>query len=336
MCERIAMAKHLYVIGNGFDLHHKISCGFKDYAEWLKKNHSDLYYEIENRYEIQDEELWSNFEHLLGELDVRANAEQIASDRHPSYQQLANSTDKEYDDWVEWYRLSSDEARDEFEDLFENVRDTFRDWVEQLENPDVSCKIPMDTNDSMFLTFNYTDTLETLYCVPEKRILYIHGKADRGDRLILGHGLTEGDIRDRNAIQVPPEYDTPEKMEEFFKSQGDLVQDETFDEVCKQLAGMQKPVGELLRKLLLWLAPMKDIEHIHIYGLSFSDIDMPYIEEIASQVDLTTVQWEATYFKPTDREKYQESLCALGVPEKNITMTTLKKIRMYGCCKLLF
>lgn len=117
---------------------------------------------------------------------------------------------------MKWYRLSSDEARDEFEDLFENVRDTFREWVEQLENPDVSCKIPMDTNDSMFLTFNYTDTLETLYCVPEKSILYIHGKADRGERLILGHGLTEGDIRDSNAIQVPPEYDTPEKMEEFF------------------------------------------------------------------------------------------------------------------------
>lgn len=114
------------------------------------------------------------------------------------------------------------------------------------------------------------------------------------------------------------------------------MQDETFDEVCKQLAGMQKPVGELLCRLRLWIESLKDVEHIHIYGLSFSDIDMPYIEAIASQVDLKTVQWETTYFKPTDREKYQESLRALGVPEKNITMTTLKKIRMYGCCKLLF
>ncbi len=115
----IVSMKHLYIIGNGFDRHHKIECGFDNYAEWLEKTNSDIYYKVENAYGILNEELWRDFEHLLGKLDVQEHAERIAYERYPTQKQLEKSTDKEFENLKSWYELSPEEAREEFEDLYE-------------------------------------------------------------------------------------------------------------------------------------------------------------------------------------------------------------------------
>ena len=78
---------HLYIIGNGFDRHYKMECGFDNYAEWLKMANPDIYYKVENAYGIYNDELWCDFEHLLGKLDVQEHAERIAYDRYPTQKQ---------------------------------------------------------------------------------------------------------------------------------------------------------------------------------------------------------------------------------------------------------
>lgn len=40
----------------------------------------------------------------------------------------------------------------------------------------------------LYLSFNYTDTLEHVYGIPRDQILYIHGKAGENSNLIVGHG----------------------------------------------------------------------------------------------------------------------------------------------------
>ena len=40
-------AKHLYIIGNGFDLHHHIPSNYSDFKEWLKENDIDTLCKIE-------------------------------------------------------------------------------------------------------------------------------------------------------------------------------------------------------------------------------------------------------------------------------------------------
>ena len=37
------MASKLYIIGNGFDMHHGIKSGYSNYRKWLEENDSDLY-----------------------------------------------------------------------------------------------------------------------------------------------------------------------------------------------------------------------------------------------------------------------------------------------------
>lgn len=328
--------KHLYIIGNGFDLHHGIHSKYLDYAKWLEETYPDIYCQVENAYLIQDKELWKDFEHMLGELDVRYHADRITSDRYPSKKELEDSSDREFEDMKEWYRLSSDEARDEFEELFNNIRSSFREWVEQLNAPDEAKKLPIEKEGSIFLTFNYTDTLETLYRVPEEKIIYIHGKAMRGDELILGHGLMLKDIQDLNGLVPPEDFDTPEQIEEFYRNHGDVVIDETFDEVCNQLAQQAKPVVELKDRLLRYLSGITGIEHIHIFGFSFSDIDMLYIQVIATLVDLKSVRWEVSYFAKEERNEFIEALTKCGVPEEMITTVKLDDIKRYYGCKWLF
>jgi uncharacterized protein (DUF3820 family) len=44
--------------------------------------------------------------------------------------------------------------------------------------------------DALFLNFNYTTTLETLYGIDESKIFYIHGNLKKSwDNIILGHGI---------------------------------------------------------------------------------------------------------------------------------------------------
>mgnify|MGYP003399935755 CR=1 FL=1 len=328
--------KHLYIIGNGFDRHHKMECGFDNYAEWLKKTNPDIYYKVENAYGIQNEDLWCDFEHLLGMLDVQEHAERIAYDRYPTQKQLENSTDKEFDNLKRWYELSPDEAREEFEDLFEDIRSSFREWVEQLNAPNIACKIPIEKEGSFFVTFNYTDTPETLYRIAEENILYIHGKAKRGDELVLGHGLTLEEIRMRNTIEPPEDADTQEKIEAFYRNQGDVIIDETFDEVCGQLLRMQKPIPELIQRMRRRLSTIEEVEMIHIYGFSFSDIDLPYLGEIISMINLKTTHWEVSYYKPDEETKFRRILCEMGVPDSQVETKTLEAIKMYSGCKALF
>lgn len=327
---------HLYIIGNGFDRHHKMECGFDNYAEWLKKTNPDIYYKVENAYGIQNEDLWCDFEHLLGKLDVQEHAERIAYDRYPTQKQLENSTDKEFDNLKRWYELSPDEAREEFEDLFEDIRSSFREWVQQLDEPDITQQMPIYKKDSYFITFNYTDTLQTLYRIPIEQILYIHGNAKQGDDLILGHGLSQGEIEDRCITEPPAEADTQEKIEAFYRNQGDCIIDETLTEVCNQLANQAKPVGELLLKLERNLPLCEELHEIHIWGFSFSDIDMPYIDLIKSKVDSCNVLWEVSYFDDADEAKFRKILVDSGVPNDRIITTKLANIKRHFGSKSLF
>lgn len=64
--------KTLYVIGNGFDLHHDVKSAYKDYRIWLEKSHSELLREIDSVYpNSHDDSWWNQFEENLGYPQLR-------------------------------------------------------------------------------------------------------------------------------------------------------------------------------------------------------------------------------------------------------------------------
>lgn len=317
--------KYLYIIGNGFDKHHGIESGFGDYGIWLKKNHPDLFFQLSSIYGISEEKDWWNFEQILGELNISDQVAEIMENRRPDWKNLPDD-DRAFNNAKRDYEAAPEEAQYTFEELFNNIRYTFVEWVKQLNEPESSQMIHIKKQDSVFISFNYTNTLESLYKIASDFVIYIHGCAKRGDELVLGHGKTIKQIENEYLPQPPDDADTPELIEQFYANASDWVEEETYMEIIQRLAKQRKPMEYLIHKIYNIRHQIAEIEHIYIFGFSFSNIDMPYIKEIADIINRKRVLWKVSYYNPSDEIRFRDKLIHLGIPQKQIIMTTLESL----------
>lgn len=177
--------KILYVIGNGFDRHHKLltsySYFYQEYRELLD-GLSDYFPNNEDEYP------WHKFEENLGKYDSEV-----------LYSEFNN-----LDIGNEKFKLSmiyglEDEISEQTDNIVSTLQDAFSEWINSIEiYPEAIVERLNITSKSLFLSFNYTTTLEKIYNIPKNSILYIHGCAERYDDLIFGHGLD---------IDEEPEFD---------------------------------------------------------------------------------------------------------------------------------
>lgn len=42
--------KHLYIIGNGFDIHHKINSNYRSFRDWMNECYPSILEDVENVY----------------------------------------------------------------------------------------------------------------------------------------------------------------------------------------------------------------------------------------------------------------------------------------------
>ena len=61
--------KHLYIIGNGFDIFTGIKSSYADFKKWLQRKYPFIYENLCDTYEIEGE-WWNDFEINLGKLDI--------------------------------------------------------------------------------------------------------------------------------------------------------------------------------------------------------------------------------------------------------------------------
>lgn len=61
--------KHLYIIGNGFDLFTGLHTSYSDFKHWLEHKYIFVYENMKAAYNM-DGKWWNNFEVNLGELDI--------------------------------------------------------------------------------------------------------------------------------------------------------------------------------------------------------------------------------------------------------------------------
>ena len=161
--------KNLYIIGNGFDCHHGINSSYSAYRQWLEENEPELYERLREFYYVDDDEWWWQFEVNLGEIELATYIQYTASENQPD---LASDEFRDRD-----YYAGSYQAESEIGDLVNDIKDTFKAWINSLSRADGSKKIKLTRGDDHFINFNYTSTLQDLYGIPDSEILYIHGKA---------------------------------------------------------------------------------------------------------------------------------------------------------------
>ena len=165
--------KRLFIIGNGFDLYHGLKTRFNDFRDYLKNNDLDSYEFIMSLFE--EVCFFKSFEDYLvytNDIDYESKLEEAIS-----------SSEDDIDRASYWHDIQYN--ADIYTQQFHDFLKSFDEWVEAT-NLQPNKKIESFFNDNdKFLTFNYTETLQRIYNIPEKNVLHIHGKL--GTKKIFGH-----------------------------------------------------------------------------------------------------------------------------------------------------
>ncbi|WGT39278.1 AbiH family protein [Lysinibacillus sp. 1 U-2021] len=190
----------LVIVGNGFDIAHKLKTKYIDFIEyicvlekepiyiaqgWILEDSMSKEDQVKNElYEklkkyIPEEDLWYSLEESLGQLDY----EQLKEDNSEYF--IGYGDDNWKDSANHDYQFMINEELN----FTDEMTQQFTKWIETINTTvqPLSQIIPIIKRHNIYLNFNYTDTLESSYGISEYRIKYVHGKAKRGDKLILGH-----------------------------------------------------------------------------------------------------------------------------------------------------
>ena len=315
----MSVINHLYIIGNGFDKHHGINSGYYDYAEWLNCHNSLLLREIEEKYgywvtENGENDFWSKFEENLAEINIDEQARYIAQENYPDFSS---------DHFSREYHASQVEAQLQFENIVNGIKNTFKEWVMSL-NDAGDVYLPLEIHNSFFLTFNYTLTLERHYRIPNEKILHIHGSMIDSN-FVLGHGKSIKELENENRSDSEPPIDLdPEQLSKWYEEHFDQFYEQAYEAIVQQISRLQKDVNRIIHANKSNFLLFKDVPHIHVYGLSFSEIDMPYIRYINELSP--SAFWVISYYKEEEKVEFLKRIQDLNIEKKRYDLVKLKEL----------
>lgn len=275
--------KRLYLIGNGFDKHHEVNSGYEDFYKWLIKNHSCALPWLNRLYAMSETKLWNDFEVNLGKLPPAVITGDLL---YTPLLFLERNPKKEGDVFlsssIEFYDGTMSEVGRESGSMYSEVYEAFEKWIENLDPPRLDKKVAIDIQDAKFISFNYTHTLETLYGIPSEEILYIHGKAFTRDPLIFGHDKTN------------------KELTQAWKKENTDLEDDILENAAEELSYFYKDSQTIISKHEPFWAQLKGVKEIHVWGLSLSEIDLPYLRHLIKILRDLDVQWEFSWYTNKD------------------------------------
>ena len=267
-----------------------MSTGYGDFRQWLIENYRfDVIQELQSAYHsIKDNEylLWSEFEKALGEYDLNVVINWCWENLYLTEDSLGN-------------QLFNNSFIDT--QLPDIIDEAFTKWIRSIQIPSQK-NYDSITKDALYLTFNYTDTLEQLYNIPESQILHIHGRASKGEKLVVGH----------NHYINPSDY------------WDDAIDIRENNERMQRLADMNnlcKPVFEIIERYECFFKGLSGITDINVIGHSCDEIDYPYYRKIIESVS-RDVKWHFNPFEDNKDKDIRSMKCLIkeiGINPNNTT-----------------
>jgi hypothetical protein len=252
----------LYIVGNGFDLHHGIASTYRHFAAWLAQADHRIFRLIEE-YFSADEDFWADFEQRLAEFDA---------DQAVDYAMQFHSEERHGHFQYECEQIATG--------LSTGLRGRFAEWIRGLHIParsEIAQPIAIDPG-ALFLSFNYTPTLEQVYGIPRSQVLHIHGHGgDPTETLVLGHGWERAPEDKLHFEPAGPDDDW-------------RIRD-GMDHLDGYFAETFKPTIELIERHKAFFESLSHVRDIFILGHGLAEVDEPYISEIMDRVDLATTRW---------------------------------------------
>lgn len=280
------MKRTLFIIGNGFDLHHSIDSSYSHFKAHCERNNEHLHNLLTSLY---DQSLWSDFEANLSHIEVDYLLDRYKDEGwNTSYKGIYGFIDG---------------ISDEVNRLKESIDKEFYSWIQNLNRGKSEKRLFVHKKEYLYLTFNYTDTLEYLYGVHEEDILYIHGKANKpGSELIYGHN--KPDVKVIHSVESD-----------------DIFESEARDEIATYIISLRKKTEKVIKEHESFFSNLRDIEQIIVLGLSCSDIDLPYLSKIKENTKSGT-EWLVSYYR--DKDGNDDS----GFIKENISKLSLPNVKL--------
>ena len=314
----------LFILGNGFDLHHKLPTRYKNYRCFLQAKYPWLVsdYETFAHLDCDGDDRWMNIERALC-IDYVAMLEKLTRDDALN---------------VDTYRLDLADALLEVDEsmrfIFDFTGEAFAEWVATIgavpADPDLS--LPAK---SAFVTFNYTNTLERLYDVDSGDILHLHGAIDMVDPA----ELVPADYEVVYPAQIPEDIDFPEVVARKDEPNNTYIRgiikfgnptvapgdvrtelETVFEQIALQpsslrcvdrIAGYAKATFKDLSAnygILREFLGKRPFDTVVVFGHSFDGVDMPYYSDVFAPMlrDCRWVFWERV---PEQRKAAIDRFC---------------------------
>ena len=278
----------LFIIGNGFDLHHDLKTSFADYRRFLTEKHPKTLESIQNsRYfegcalDVFNEQdpFWTNVEQNL-KFNYDLMLEETVDGYYPP--DLLEKSD------ARWHRAEFDAEEKVKKFDFSFTKKALVQWILSIDilTFNQTKKFSFEVDD-YFITFNYTETLEKIYGIFFSHIFHIHGCISNSNSLQFG-----------NPDQIPEKI-----LKKFEKDYGGMEFHEATIKPAEEkyliiAKAMSKDLNANIPELQRFLRNKK-FEAVSIMGHSFMGVDSPYYEKVLIPM-YSEINWNIFAHSSTD------------------------------------
>jgi len=313
----------LYVLGNGFDLHHRLDTRFSDFKNYLKTHNQEMLDTLYRYYFTEgDQDLWSDFEHNLANLDKDALLEDLSE-----YLPDISSDDFSDRDW----HSSGIESTKYLTMLTTSLRYEFSRFILNAETKVIDKVVLLDVDPSAkFFSFNYTSTLEKHYDILPQNVLHIHGIANEEDRIVLGHATDPAMFIEQKVNLTPPEGISGKKLEywhEWMSDQHDPQYESLVDDVNSYFSSSFKNTNRIIKECSEYFNSLCKIKEIYILGHSMSDVDLSYFEKLVASLH-PKCHWYVSYHGDEEEQRIACTLDGLNIQPDKFTLIKLVDLKI--------
>ncbi len=315
--------KTLFIIGNGFDIHHELNTEYYHFREYIKKNIENsnemrksealkILLKIIDKYDAtstNETEKWSKLEEYCSKISTNDLAEEINISQQERYNEDGDYIE---DQWIKENgdRVTAPFLEEKINDVIGEIQLQFVEWVNQIK---IDCKSDkyflslFNDSDNFFLSFNYTDTLEKIYDILPDCICHIHGQSSRNSKKIYfgGNIQKEKSLKKVNCLSQALPY---------MGAIGD--EDSIFFPQVIINSILRKDVEKIIKDNKDKLNRFQDMEAVYTYGFSYGRVDKPYLEEIYRLSPKAV--WYINAYHQEDYVDYQNMLIEIGISEEKI------------------
>lgn len=301
----------LYIFGNGFDLAHGINTRYSAFRSFLVQYHDDFLVKFEDMYNIRrlddtepwynDEigeiwhknvikDLWEKFEDDIGYPNTAEMFDFAVSMSGTMPSQGVSDTFDMY--WKEKYSFSN------------ALQKYVLEWLKTIDMSYCQCKKAdlIDNNSDYFINFNYTDILERVYNI--KNVLHIHGGIPECSSVppVMGHG---------NKFLID---DNKNKAKQYYEDGIEWAYS-IHKAIAKYAESLYKDTDMIISQNENFFSELNDIDQIICLGITFGDVDIPYLERIMREVSPQS-KWIVYFYTEEDKKRLKAVFGILGITRR--------------------